>query len=145
MLKLGHIVCTVKMPEFLKKFLPYLLKEIRLSDQTKNLCFFVSIFFFALGFTSHSVAFDSYGVVAIISEGLHILTYTTHPWPLSSESSIFNVSNLLLHGTTVYMIISEDLWHPWLSRAIGIGAVTTCLRSVMPGDRSPRVRWTLCL
>ena len=144
MLKLGHIVCTVKMPEFLKNFFLTYWKRSDYQIRLK-IYVFLFLFFFALGFTSHSVAFDSYGVVAIISEGLHILTYTTHPWPLSSESSIFNVSNLLLHGTTVYMIISEDLWHPCLSRAIGIGAVTTCLRSVMTGDRSPRVRWTLCL
>ena len=102
--KLGYIVRTVKMPDFLKKFLPYLLEEIRLSDQTKILCLFVSNFF-ALGFTPHSVIFDSYGIVTIISEGRQILTDTRHPWSLSSESSIFNVPNLLYYGTTVYMII----------------------------------------
>ena len=37
------------------------------------------------GFTSHSRIFHSYGYVTIAGEGLQILTYARHSWPLSSE------------------------------------------------------------
>ena len=37
------------------------------------------------GFSSHSRIFHSYGYVTIADEGLQILTYARHAWPLSSE------------------------------------------------------------
>ena len=47
---------------------------------TKNL--------FVLSLSSHSRIFHSYGDVTIAGEGLQILTYDRHPWPLSSEGSL---------------------------------------------------------
>ena len=44
---------------------------------------------------------------SIIGEGLQILSYTRHSWPLSSESAIPTV-------TPFIMDISEDLWHSHL-------------------------------
>ena len=41
--------------------------------------------FFALFFLSHSIIFQSYGDVTITAEGLHILTFARHSWPLNSE------------------------------------------------------------
>ena len=39
-------------------------------------------------FSSHSRIFHSFGDVTIAGEGLHILTYVQHLWPLSSEGSL---------------------------------------------------------
>ena len=39
-------------------------------------------------FSSHSKIFHSFGDVTIAGEGLHILTYVQHSWPLSSEGSL---------------------------------------------------------
>ena len=47
-----------------------------------NVCLFV------LSFTSHSRIFHSHGEVTITGEGLQILTYARHSWPLSSEGSL---------------------------------------------------------
>ena len=52
---------------------------------------FVSQFdclFVCLGFSSHLRIFHSYGDITIDGEGLQILTYARHSWPLSSESSL---------------------------------------------------------
>ena len=43
---------------------------------------------FVWGLSSHSRTFHSYGDVIITGEGLQILTYAQHSWPLSSESSL---------------------------------------------------------
>ena len=41
-----------------------------------------------LGFASHLRIFHSFGDVTITDEGLQILVYTQHSWPLSSEGSL---------------------------------------------------------
>ena len=51
--------------------------------------------------SSHSRIFHSYGDVTIPGEGLQILTYARHSWPLSSEGSLAS-HNLLWHGASVY-------------------------------------------
>ena len=73
-------------------------------------------------FLSHSRIFNSYGDVTIAGEGLQILTYAWHLWPLSSEGS------LVCHtfsdtGHPFIMVISEDR----TLTPFGRGAVTTCL------------------
>ena len=98
----------------------------------------------------HIPLFHSYGDIAIIDEGLQILTYTWHSWPLSSEGS------LACHiycdmGHPFIMVISEDT-HAYC-QAFGSGAVTTCFYDLgllplgfkhqtfcMQGQRSNRLR-----
>ena len=43
---------------------------------------------FVWGFSSHSRIFHLYGDLTIAGEGLQILTYARHSWPLNSECSI---------------------------------------------------------
>ena len=43
---------------------------------------------FVCRLSSHSRIFHSYGDVTITGEGLQILTYARHSWPLSSEGSL---------------------------------------------------------
>ena len=67
-----------------------------------------------MGCSSHSrIIFHSYGDVTFASEGLQILTYARHSWPLSSEGS------LAWHtycdtGHPFIMVIFKDLWHSHL-------------------------------
>ena len=49
---------------------------------------FRRVFFFVWGFSSHLRIFHLYGDVTIAGEGLQILTYARHVWPLSSEGSL---------------------------------------------------------
>ena len=65
------------------------------------------IWFVCLGFIVPLENFHSYGDVTITCEGLQILTYGRHAWPLSSEGS------LACHtygetGHPFIMVISED-------------------------------------
>ena len=52
------------------------------STERRSMCFFV------WGFSSHSRIFHSYEDITIASEGLQILTYAPHSWPLSSKGSL---------------------------------------------------------
>ena len=63
--------------------------------------------------SSHSRIFHSYGDVTIAGEGLQILIYARHSWPLSSEGS------LACHiycdtGHLFIIVISEDPRHSYL-------------------------------
>ena len=69
--------------------------------------------------------------ITISGEGLQILTYARHSWPLSSQCSL--ASNTYCDtGHPFIMVISEDPWHsrdPTLTtpcRTFSSGAVTTC-------------------
>ena len=53
---------------------------------------------FVLGLSYHLRIKYSHGDVIIISEGLQILTYAGHSWPLNCEGSLV----LLWHGASVY-------------------------------------------
>ena len=53
--------------------------------------------FVCLGFSSKSRIFHSHGDVTITEEGLHILTYARHPWPLNG------VGSLLWYGALIYI------------------------------------------
>ena len=91
------------------------------------------------GFSSHSRIFHSYGDVTITGEGLQILTYAWHLWPLSSEGSL-EWHTYCNTGHPFIMVISEDPWHLHLyCRAFGSGAVFTWFRSVAAGIRTPNL------
>ena len=51
----------------------------------------INIVFFG-GFSSHSGICQPFGDVTITGEGLHMLTYTRHTWPLSSGGSFTQVN-----------------------------------------------------
>ena len=46
------------------------------------------MFYVLLGVSSHSILYHLYGDITITGEGLQILTYTRHSWPLNSEGSL---------------------------------------------------------
>ena len=58
--------------------------------------------FVVWGLSSHSRMFHSYGDVIMTGEGLQMLTYARHSWPLSSEGSLTCHTHCLRHGPTVY-------------------------------------------
>ena len=82
------------------------------------------LYLFVWGFSLHSRIFHSYGDVTITGEGLQVLTYARHSWPISSEGS------LACHPYC-------DTWQPFIlsssktcvtltyCRTFGSGAVTT--------------------
>ena len=57
--------------------------------------------------------FHSYGDVTINGEGLQILTFARHSWPLSSEGSLACHTSWDT-GHAFIMVISEDPWHSYL-------------------------------
>ena len=65
---------------------------------------------FVWSLSSHSRSFHSYGVVTIANEGLQILTYARHSWPLSSECSL-KCHTFCDTGLPFKMVISENPWH----------------------------------
>ena len=76
-------------------------------------CRYGYICLFVLDFKSHSKIFHSYGDVTIAVEGLQILTYAQHSWPLSSEVSL----TCYTHCDTCLpfiMVIAEESWHSHL-------------------------------
>ena len=76
-----------------------------------------SFLIFVWGLLSHSVIFHSYGDVTITDEGLQILTYARHSWPLSSEGSLA-CHTYCDTGHPFKMVISEDLWHSHLLSSV---------------------------
>ena len=72
---------------------------------------------FVLGFSSLSKIFHSYGDVIIAGEGLQILTYARHSWPLSSEGSLA-YHTYCDTGHPFKMVISEDPWHSNLQPSV---------------------------
>ena len=88
-------------------FLNLKIKFTKISYKEFTICLFVCLFVW--GFTSHSRIFHSYGDVTITSEGLHILTFTRHSSPLSSEGSLA-CHTYCDTGLLFIMIITEDPW-----------------------------------
>ena len=72
----------------------------------------ISLFVF-WGFSFHSRIFYSYGDVTIADEGLQILTYARHSWPLSSEGYL-SCHTYCYTGHPFIMVIYEDPWHSYL-------------------------------
>ena len=80
---------------------------------------------FIWGFSSHSRIFHSYGDVTITSEGLQLLTYAQHSWPLSSEGSLA-CHTTVTPGICLYWSSPRTRNTHTLCQAFGSGAVTTC-------------------
>ena len=79
---------------------------------TWGLGFAVSLDLFCLfvwSFSYHSKFFYSFGDVTIADEGLQILTYAQHLWPLSSEGSLACHTSCNT-GHPFIMVISEEPW-----------------------------------
>ena len=100
-------------------------------------------FLFVCGLTSHSKFFHSFGDVIINGEGLQILIYARHTWPLSSEGS-WACYTYCDTGRPFIIVICEYPWRTccW---ALGGGVVITCLKDLglsWPGiePRSFRMR-----
>ena len=74
--------------------------------------FFVCLFV-CMGLISHPRIYHSYGDVTITGEGLQILTYARHSWPLSGEGSLA-CHTYCATGHPFVMVISEDPWHSHL-------------------------------
>ena len=82
-------------------------------------CKYINLFvcLFVGGLSSHSRIFHSYGGVTIADEGMDILTYARHSWPLSSECSL----PCHTHCDTAHpfiMVISEDPWQSHLFKSV---------------------------
>ena len=74
----------------------------------ENDLLYVCIFrLFVWSLSSHSRIFHSDGDVTIAKEGLQILTYAWHSWPLSSEGSL-TCHTYCDTGLPFIMLISED-------------------------------------
>ena len=78
------------------------------------------------GLLCHSRLFHYYRDVTITGDGLQILTYARHSWPLSSEVSLA-CHTYCDTGHPLIMVISEDPWHTYC-RAFSSGAVLPVLR-----------------
>ena len=106
-----------------------------------NTIFILFVCLFVWSFSSHSRIFHSYGDVTITSEGLQILTYARHSWPLSIEGSS-TCHTLCNTGHPFIMVISED---PWLFNLLPSVWQWSCdylclqLMSVAAGIRSPNL------
>ena len=92
---------------------------------------------FDLDLSSHSRIFHWYGDATNSGEGLQILTYAQHSWPLSSEGSL-TYHTYCDTGLPFIMVISEDPWHLHLLPSVWQWSYHYQffrLRSVASGDR----------
>ena len=101
-------------------FFQYFIKSLSLS-LSLSLC--VSVWFaclFVWGFTSHSRFFHIYGDVTITGEGLQMLTYARHLWPLSSEGSLNtkpstceanDLTDCVTAAVYMYICSKGDIWY----------------------------------
>ena len=62
-------------------------------------------------FSSKSIVFHLFEDVIISGEGLQILTYARHLWPLSSEGSLACYTYCYTEHPII-LVISEDHWPP---------------------------------
>ena len=90
--------------------------------------FFILVCLFKV-FSSHSRKFHSFGDVTIAGEGLKIMIYTRHLWPLSSEGSLACHTHCYT-GHPFIMVILEDAWHSHLLPSVWQGAVNTCFNDL---------------
>ena len=104
----------------------------------RNYRAFWSLFVCLFAFSSNSRIYHSYVDVIMTGEGLHILTYDQHLWPLRSEDSLA-YHTYCNTGHPFIKIIFEDRDTHTYCRAHGSGAVTTCFRSVVAGIRTPNL------
>ena len=83
--------------------------------------------------------FHSCGDVFTTGEGLQILTYARHLWPLRSEGSLTCRTHYNT-GQPYILVISEDQWHSHLLPSVwqwSCHCLFLRLRSVPTGDRTP--------
>ena len=98
-------------------------------------------------FSSHTRNFHSFGDITIISEGIHILTYTWHSRPLSSEGPL-TCHTFCATGHPLKWSSSRTSDTHTCCPACGSGTVTTCFKYLglsWPGIEPylPHVRQTL--
>ena len=86
--------------------------EMAVYSQGLFVCLFVCLEFFV-----HSKHFHSFGDVNIAREGLQILTYARHSWPLSSEGSLA-CHTYCDTGHSFIMVIPEDPLHSHLMPSV---------------------------
>ena len=91
---------------------------------------------FVCGFTSLPKIFHSYGDVTITSEGLHILTFSRHSWPLINEGSLACHT----YCDTVHHLRGPVTLPPVAVRSIVELSLLSRLRSVATEDRTRIVR-----
>ena len=99
---------------------------------------FTKIMRIVWGFSSHSRIFHTYGDVTMTGEGLQILTYARHSWPLSSKGSLA-CHTYCDKGHSFRMVISEVPWPSqllpsvwqWSCHYLFLGS-----RSVAAGNRT---------
>ena len=123
----GEIITTVKMhkksssPEPLGWFKFVQMKGQTLSKGRQWKHWKESYYNFVFLFTNICLGFieffHSYGDVTIIGEGLQILTYARHSWPLNSEGSLAS-HTYCGTGHQFIIFISEDPWHAHLLPSI---------------------------
>ena len=83
--------------------------------------------------------FHSYGDDTTVGEGLQILTYARHSWPLSSEGSLTYHTHCET-GLPFIMVISRTRDTHTCCRAFGSGTVSTCFNDLglsRPGTDLP--------
>ena len=100
--------------------------------------YFVCLFLFVCSLLSHSRNFPSWRIT-IAAEGLQILTFARHSWPLSSEGSLACHTHCD-KGLTFIMVIFEAPWHSHLLPSVwqwSCHYLFLRLRSVATGDRNP--------
>ena len=88
----------------------------------------VSSSYIICDFLSHSGDFHSFDTIT--NEGLRILTYARHSWPLSSEASSA-CHTYYDTGHPFVMVIFVDPWHSHLLPSVWSGAVTTCFNNLV--------------
>ena len=99
------------------------------------------VFFVCVGYSSH-LRIHSYGEVTITGEGVQILSYAQHSWPLSSEGSLA-CHTYYDTGQPFMMVISEDPWHSHLLPSFwqwSCHYLFLRLRSTVAGIRTPNFR-----
>ena len=105
----------------------------------KFLSIMTQFLFVCLEFIVPLENFHSYGDATIAGEGLQILTYARHSWPLSTEGSLTRHTQCDT-GLPFIMVISEDSLHLHLLPSVwqwSCHYLFLRLRSVSTGHRTP--------
>ena len=100
--------------------------------------------FGAFSSISRNVSVPSHGDVSNTGEGMQIWTYTRHSRPLSSDRGFIRMPHLLWYLISVYMVISEDPWHPHLLPSVWQWSyhylfLRLTYRSIAAGARTPNL------
>ena len=85
---------------FLNSEKKYNFQEKQYTSNYKTFIWHLRLFIW--GFSSHLRIFQSYGDVTMTGEGLLILTYARHLWPLNSEGSLACHTYCMWHRASFY-------------------------------------------